>query len=59
MGGMFELLFQSQTPDTVSYLVLGYVVIGTVGLGYVVTLIVRWRRLQRELRIVRSLLEEE
>jgi hypothetical protein len=56
---MFELMLQNQTPDTVSYLVLGYVVIGGVGLGYVVTLIVRWQRLKRELRIVKSLLEEE
>jgi hypothetical protein len=56
---MFELMLQNQTPDTVSYLVLGYVVIGGVGLGYVVTLIVRWQRLKRELQIVRSLLEEE
>ncbi len=56
---MFELMLQNQTPDTVSYLVLGYVVIGGVGLGYVVTLIVRWRGLMRQLAVLRQLQEEE
>lgn len=56
---MFELMLQNQTPDTVSYLVLGYVVIGGAGLGYVVTLIVRWRGLMRQLAVLRQLQEEE
>lgn len=56
---MTSLLMQTQIPDTVSYLVLGYVVIGVVGLGYVATLLIRWHRLKRELRIVQSLMDEE
>lgn len=45
-------LFQDQTPDTVSYLILGYVIIAAVGLGYVITLVVRQRNLRRDLDVL-------
>ena len=56
---MVEPLLQTPTPDTVSYLVLGYLVVGVVGLGYVATLLIRWRRLRRDLALLRRLQEEE
>ena len=36
------LLFQNTGPQSFPYLILGYVIIGTVGLGYVLTL--WWRQ---------------
>ena len=43
------------TPDTFSYMVLGYaVILGSVAL-YVISLVVRARRVDRELRLVEDL----
>ncbi len=46
------------TPDTVSYLILGYGIIGAIGLIYVISLIVRQRNLQRDLEVIEQLREE-
>lgn len=46
------------TPDTVSYLILGYSIIGAIGLIYVISLIVRQHNLQRDLEIIEQLREE-
>ena len=46
---------QSGPPDTTSYLILGYVIIGTVGLGYVLTLVLRQRGLKRDLDVIEKL----
>jgi len=56
---MVERLLQTTTPDTVSYLVLGYLVVSVVGLGYVATLFIRWQRLRRDRTLLRRLQEEE
>ena len=56
---MFALFIQSSTPNTVSYLILGYVIIGAIGLGYVISLVIRQRNLKRDLEMLRRLQEEE
>ena len=48
-------LLLDEPPDTVSYLILGYVIIGVVGLGYVITLVVRQRNLRRDLDVLEKL----
>ena len=49
------LLLLASPPDTTSYLILGYVIIGGVGLLYVITLIVRQRNLKRDLDVIERL----
>jgi hypothetical protein len=56
---MLAALFQNPTPNTVSYLIVGYVIIGVVGLGYVVTLLIRQSSLRRDLETLKRLQEEE
>lgn len=51
----FANLLLDQTPDTVPYLILGYVIIGVVGLGYVLTLVLRQRNLRRDLEMLERL----
>lgn len=54
--GLIEdpMLFQEATPDTVGYLIAGYVVIfGLIGL-FLFSLVSRWRNLKKDL----SLLDE-
>lgn len=46
-------------PNTISYLILGYVIIGGVGLAYVISLMLRQRRLRRDLVMLEHLLEDE
>jgi hypothetical protein len=47
------------TPDTIPYLILGYVIIGGVGLAYVLSLVIRQRRLKHDLDVLERLLEDE
>ncbi len=49
------LLLLASPPDTTSYLILGYVIIGGVGLLYVITLLVRQRNLKRDLDVIERL----
>ncbi len=56
---MFVLLLQNVTPDTVPYLILGYVIIGGVGLIYVVSLMLRQRNLKRDLDVIEQLQEDD
>jgi CcmD family protein len=42
-----------------NYLMLAYGVIWVMGLGYVVSLIIRQRNLQQDLRLMRQLLQED
>jgi hypothetical protein len=49
------LLLLDPPPDTVPYLILGYVIIGVVGLGYVITLVIRQRNLRRDLDVLERL----
>lgn len=43
---MFDRLF---VPDTASYMIAGYLVIGVMIFGYITSLVLRWRRLVGEL----------
>ncbi len=52
---MFIPFSQEAPPDTVSYLILGYVIIGAVGLGYVLSLVLRQRGLKRDLDVIERL----
>jgi hypothetical protein len=52
-------LFQDAAVDSTSYLVVGYVIIGTVGLGYVLSLWLRQRSLKRDLEVIERLQNDE
>ncbi len=52
---MFALLLQSGPPDTTSYLILGYAIIGGIGLVYVASLLLRQRNLMRDLDLIERL----
>ena len=52
-------LIQDEPPDTIPYLILGYVIIATVGLGYIITLVVRQRNLRRDLDMLERLEKDE
>lgn len=52
-------LFQSATPDTVAYMILGYAIIGGVGLVYVTSLLLRQRNLKRDLEVMARLRDED
>ncbi len=41
-----------------NYLILGYAVMWLIGTGYVVSLVIRQRNLQQDLRLMRQLLQE-
>lgn len=49
------MLFQEATPDTVGYLIAGYVVIfGLIGL-FLFSLVSRWRNLKKDLSLLNEL----
>jgi hypothetical protein len=52
---MLDLLLQNATPNTTADLILGYAVMGAVGLIYVVSLLVRQRKLRRDLEALEAL----
>jgi hypothetical protein len=56
---MFVPFLQETPPDTVSYLILGYVIIGAVGLGYVLSLVLRQRGLKRDLDVIERLSHDD
>jgi CcmD family protein len=56
---LIATVLNEEPPDTVSYLILGYVIIGVVGLGYVATLLIRQRNLRRELDVLERLEKDE
>lgn len=49
------LLFQAPTPDTTGYLIVGYVIMGGIGLLYVASLLLRQRGLHRDLEVIERL----
>lgn len=51
-------LIQNTTPDTINYLILGYVLIGGTGLVYVASLLLRQRNLKRDLDVIERLRDE-
>lgn len=53
------MLVQIETPETAVYMVAGYAVIFTTMLIYLVSLIVRRRNMERDLRLLEELDERE
>lgn len=61
-AGMFlNIALQSSiNPNTFNnYLILGYLVMGVIGLVYIVSLAVRQRNLRQDLQLMDRLLEDE
>ena len=56
---MLAAIFPNPTPNTVSYLIIGYVIIGVVGLGYIITLVIRQNNLRRDVEMLERLQEDE
>ena len=52
------MLFQT-TPDTSSYLLLGFVMFGVVGIGFVLSIFVRMRTLRRDVEMIEELQRED
>lgn len=52
-------VLQNTTPDTISYLILGYVIIGGIGLGYVLSMWYRQRALKRDIEMIDRLQSTE
>ena len=59
MMHLLPLLLQRPTPDTVSYLIVGYAIIGGIGLAYVISLIWRQRGLSKDVEVLKMLQEDE
>lgn len=62
MGAFLTILLQGPVADPMqfnNYLVLGYVVMWLIGAAYVVSLAVRQRNLQKDVAMLKRLLEEE
>lgn len=53
------MFFLQTTPDTTSFLVLGFIVFGVLGIGFVVSLVIRFRDLRRDVELIEQLEEEE
>ncbi len=51
---MFVLGLQAP-PNTISYLIVGYAIIGGIGLLYVLSLLLRQRSLKRDLDVIERL----
>jgi hypothetical protein len=54
-----HLLLQQPTPNTVAYMIAGYAVIGSVGLIYIISLVVRQRNLKRDIETLEMLTRED
>ncbi|MCJ7584783.1 MAG: hypothetical protein MUO30_08440 [Anaerolineales bacterium] len=53
------MLFEQMSPDTVKYMIAGYVVIFSVMAIYLLSLFLRWRNLQRDLRTLEEMQEKK
>ena len=53
------MLLQQPTPDTFSYLLLGYAVLLGMPLLYVLSFIVRQRNLEKDLQLIETMREEQ
>lgn len=57
---LLTALLQADTPpDTMGYLVLGYIVLWLIGVVYVITLFSRQRNLKQDVELMHQLLQEE
>ena len=46
------------TPDTVAYLYLGLAVVAIIAFGYISSLVIRFRSLQKDLQVMEQLRDE-
>lgn len=53
------MLFEQMPPDTVKYMIAGYVVIFGVMAIYLVSLFLRWRNLRRDLQTLEEMQEKK
>ena len=57
---LYAILFFQIDPNlTNNYLILGYVVMGLIALVYVISLVSRQRNVQKDIELMRQLLEED
>ncbi len=47
------------TPDTVAYLYLGLAVVATITIGFIGSIILRFRSLQKDLQVMEQLRDEK
>jgi hypothetical protein len=47
------------TPDTVAYLYLGLAAVAVIAIGYIGSIIVRYRSLQKDLQVMEQLRDEK
>ena len=47
------------TPDTVAYLYLGLAVVAIIGIGFVGSIAIRFRSLQKDLQVMEQLRDEK
>jgi len=55
-------LFQTSISDPNNfngYLILGYGVMGIIGLGYIISLTMRQRNIQKDIQLMQNLLQED
>jgi hypothetical protein len=52
-------MFESASPDTFGYLILGLAVVSTIVLLFIGSMVVRYRNLQKDLRLIEQLRDEE
>lgn len=57
--GLYSLLAQQGPPDTMAYMVAGYVIIFGVIAVYLISLVVRTRNLKRDYEVLEELEEEK
>lgn len=47
------------TPDTVSYLLLGLAVVSVIALGFIGSMVLRYRSLQKDLQVLEQLRDDK
>jgi len=52
------MFFQFETPDTSPYMIAGYAIFFAVSVIYLVSLVIRWRNLQRDLETLEEMEKE-
>ncbi len=50
---------EGTTPDTLAYLYLGLAVVATIAIGFVGSIVLRYRNLQKDLQVMEQLRDEK
>jgi hypothetical protein len=48
-------MFEAASPDTFSYLILGLAVVSVIALGFIGSMVIRSRNLQKDLQMIEEL----